>query len=157
MNEPGNLPGEIEGQTAEQTQHDPTGPHADQALPGEKGAGRAAAGQAEQTDDRGENPQGHQEGKGGLLLPIVQTDCQSRKHKHSSDGQNLGDKPPHHFVVHSIPLFAGLIMGNGPRKDKLVFVAVRQSFLSLRTSPQSPINSPVSFRITAHKPNPYSL
>ena len=102
----GDFPGNVEGQRAHQTHCHPADGHAHQTLFGIESVGRVAA----QQEQHGGNHRCQQHRPSEALHRVCFTaenaDDQGGDHEDSLDGQDLGDKPPHHFIVHSILTYA---------------------------------------------------
>ena len=103
IHKPGNFPGDPEGQTAHQTHGDPADTHADKTLFGMEGAGGAPADQSQHQHQHSNDAHGNEKAHGGCGRSAAQADHQRRDHKKSFNGQDLGDKTPHHFIVHRDP------------------------------------------------------
>ena len=110
------LPGDPEGQASHKAQDDPAQAYADHTLCGVEGAGRPLADGKEQQAQPGDHGYGAYKARDSCRFAKVQTDQQRRQEEQALQKEDLGEKPPHHFIVHSAPR-SGKDVAQLPRKS----------------------------------------
>ena len=96
----GDFPGNVKGEATDQTQYNPADTDTNQTFFGVKGAGRFAAEQKQQRGQYDDQSHGEDKCLYRRAFSAEKADQQGWDHKKSFDGKDLGDKPPHHFIIH---------------------------------------------------------
>ena len=95
------LPGDPKWQAPHQTHDYPAGGRTDQAFPGTHTMRCSTAEHPQNSRGQANNGNGNAKSQNCHMLHGDQADRQCRKHEYRFNEQGLGDKTPHHFIVHS--------------------------------------------------------
>ena len=98
---PGDLPGQSKGQSAQKTHDDPGKAYAHQTFSGTEQSTGLAAGKIQNTCQGENDAQSDAKGRCSSGAVHGQTDTQGGNHKDTLYGDDLIEKSPNHFIIHS--------------------------------------------------------